>query len=163
MHSDRSRAIQHTDAKCPFTAALEPSSQHPPGHARHGGLIACCDPGWGRVSLCPAGFWDAPASGTWIWGAALRKRPFLAGQQLHPPRVLAALVNCWLLPLPSHLPPPAAPGTGWVTRQVMSVSSSSNVCRTENYPAKEKYRWFLFYCLSEGLAQGTGWKEVWWK
>lgn len=70
-------------------------------------------------------------------------------------------IKRWFLPLASHLPPPAA-GLG-MSNQPDSVRSFSNASRTENYPAKGKYRWFLFYCLSEGLAQGMGWKEVWWK
>lgn len=115
MHSDRSRAIQHKDAQCPFTAPMEPSS---PGPCRLAALAACCDRGEG-------GLWalkDFEMSPHLSHGSGelLCPRDLVLQDRLAVPSLL-------LLPLPWHLPAPAAPGTARGARHRMSISSFGNV------------------------------------
>lgn len=135
----------------------------PPGHARHGGPGCLLGPRVREGLTVPWRILRCPRVCHMDLGSCFAKETLSS-------RTVVASSPCTrcshklLVSCPPITPAsPAAPGTGWATRQVMSVSSFSNVERTENYPAKEKCRGFLFYCLSEGLARGAGWKEVWWK
>lgn len=134
-----------------LSAHLQPHQPSTAGHAGRVALAACCDPGEG-------GFWaleDFQICHMDL-GSCFACQRDLVLQVRAASSVRSLLVPC--APIA-----PACPGTAPGASQVMSISSFSSLQSTENYPAKEKYRWFLFYCLSEGLAQGAGWKDVWWK
>lgn len=80
MHSDKRRAIQHMDAKCPFTAPIQTQYPPPRGDAWHGGHCPAVHPGRGGACLppfhpspfpmphCAMGYSDMSASVAWIWG-----------------------------------------------------------------------------------------------
>lgn len=53
MHSDKRRAIQHMDAKCPFTAPIQTQYPPPRGDAWHGGHCPAVNPGRGEHAFPP--------------------------------------------------------------------------------------------------------------
>lgn len=54
MHSDKRRAIQHMDAKCPFTAPIQTQFPPPRGDAWHGGHCPAVNPGRGAGGNMPS-------------------------------------------------------------------------------------------------------------
>lgn len=95
MHSNKRRAIQHMDAKCPFTAPIQ--TQHPPPPGRcmaWWAMPPCCDPRWEEhafptfptlhcalecfeMSACVAWIWATGEGGLWRGGGSqeLPQRP----------------------------------------------------------------------------------------
>lgn len=137
MHSQQSRAIQRSDAKCPFTA---PSAQHR-GPCGHGGPHRLLGPR-------QRGFWaleDVQICHMDL-GSCFAKEISL---QVGP----ASSVRSLLVPCPPVAP--ACPGTA---SQVMGTSSFSSLQSTENYPAKGNTDDFYFTVSVKAWLKGRAGK-----